>query len=168
MATTTQASVRVPNYTDAMVARLVGEYTSTPTRATVDALANEMGKNPRSIIAKLVREGVYQAQERTTKSGAPIVRKAELVSEISSLTGTSVDSLVKASKADLERLVAALNAILPSVSQGVRMARNFFAENIVELVLRDKSSSFKMFINCFLAYSAFAMMVLTYIILVRA
>tara|TARA_A100001011_G_scaffold66719_1_gene67848 strand:- start:104 stop:583 length:480 start_codon:yes stop_codon:yes gene_type:complete len=116
MATTTQASVRVPNYTDAMVARLVGEYTSTPTRATVDALANEMGKNPRSIIAKLVREGVYQAQERTTKSGAPIVRKAELVSEISSLTGTSVDSLVKASKADLERLVAALNAILPSVS----------------------------------------------------
>ena len=116
MATTTQASVRVPNYTDAMVARLVGEYTSTPTRATVDALANEMGKNPRSIIAKLVREGVYQAQERTTKSGAPIVRKAELVAEISSLTGASVDSLVKASKADLERLVTALNAVLPSVS----------------------------------------------------
>ena len=46
--------------------------------------------------------------------------------------------------------------------------RNYFAENIVELVLKDKSSSFKMFINCFLAYSAFAMMVLTYIILVRA
>ena len=113
---TTQASVRVPNYTDAMVNQMVGEYTANPSMDTVRALSDSMGKNTRSIIAKLVREGVYQAQERTTKSGAPIVRKAELVAEISSLTGTNVDSLVKASKADLERLVAALNAILPSVS----------------------------------------------------
>ena len=116
MATTTQASVRVPNYTDAMVARLVGEYTSNPSMDTVKALSSELGKNPRSIIAKLVREGVYQAQERTTKSGAPIVRKAELVAQINTLTGTSVDSLVKASKADLERLVVALQTVLPSAS----------------------------------------------------
>ena len=112
MATTTQASVRVPNYTDAMVARLVGEYTSTPTRATVDALANEMGKNPRSIIAKLVREGVYQAAPRTTKSGAPIVRKAELVEQIESyFVGASLPSLVKASKADLQKMVDTIQSM---------------------------------------------------------
>tara|TARA_B100001029_G_C14819273_1_gene316741 strand:+ start:240 stop:647 length:408 start_codon:yes stop_codon:yes gene_type:complete len=116
MATATQASVRVPNYTDAMVTRMVTEYTASPSRDTVNALAREMNKNQRSIIAKLVREGVYKAQERTTKSGAPIVRKAELVSEIAALTGTSVDSLVKASKADLQRLVAALQSIVPSAS----------------------------------------------------
>ena len=120
MATATQASVRVPNYTDTMVTRMVTEYTASPSRDTVNALAREMNKNQRSIIAKLVREGVYKAQERTTKSGAPIVRKAELVSEIAALTGTSVDSLVKASKSDLQRLVAALQSIVPSASQGVR------------------------------------------------
>ena len=117
MATTaTQASVRVPNYTDAMVNQMVGEYTAAPTMETVAALSAELGKNKRSIIAKLVREGVYQAAPRTTKAGAPIVRKAELVAQISTLTGASVDSLVKASKADLERLVAALQTVLPSAS----------------------------------------------------
>tara|TARA_X000001382_G_scaffold92153_1_gene66678 strand:- start:874 stop:1218 length:345 start_codon:yes stop_codon:yes gene_type:complete len=113
---TATTTARVPNYTDAMVARMVGEYTAAPSSETVSALSAELGKNKRSIIAKLVREGVYQAQERTTKSGATIVRKAELVSQIASLTGTSVDSLVKASKADLQRLVNALQTVLPSAS----------------------------------------------------
>ena len=109
--TATQASVRVPNYTDAMVNQMVGEYTANPTVDTVVALATAMGKNKRSIIAKLVREGVYQAQERTTKSGAPIVRKADLVEQIESyFVGASLPSLVKASKADLQRMVECINA----------------------------------------------------------
>ena len=108
--TTTQASVRVPNYTDAMVNQMVSTYTAAPTVDTVVALATEMGKNKRSIIAKLVREGVYQAQERTTKSGAPIVRKAELVARIQDNLGITVASFEKASKADLQRMVEALNA----------------------------------------------------------
>ena len=107
----TQASVRVPNYTDAMVDRMVGEYTATPSVETVTTLAKEFGKTKRSVIAKLVREGVYQAQERTTKSGAPIVRKADLVEQIESyFVGASLPSLVKASKADLQRMVECINA----------------------------------------------------------
>ena len=35
MTTTTQASVRVPNYTDAMVNQMVGEYTANPSLDTV-------------------------------------------------------------------------------------------------------------------------------------
>tara|TARA_E500000081_G_scaffold152798_1_gene185765 strand:- start:848 stop:1249 length:402 start_codon:yes stop_codon:yes gene_type:complete len=109
--TATQASVRVPNYTDAMVDRMVGEYTATPSVDTVTTLAKEFGKTKRSVIAKLVREGVYQAQERTTKSGAPIVRKADLVEQIESyFVGASLPSLVKASKADLQRMVECINA----------------------------------------------------------
>ncbi len=109
--TATQASVRVPNYTDAMVDRMVGEYTATPSVETVTTLAKEFGKTKRSVIAKLVREGVYQAQERTTKSGAPIVRKADLVEQIESyFVGASLPSLVKASKADLQRMVECINA----------------------------------------------------------
>ena len=108
--TTTQASVRVPNYTDAMVNQMVGTYTAAPSMETVVALATQLGKNKRSIIAKLVREGVYQAAPRVTKSGAPIVRKAELVARIQDNLGITVASFEKASKADLQRMVEALNA----------------------------------------------------------
>ena len=47
---------------------------------------------------------------RTTKAGAPIVRKAELVEQIEAHFGVSMESLVKASKADLQRMVEAINA----------------------------------------------------------
>ena len=107
--TTTQASVRVPNYTDAMVNQMVGTYTAAPSMETVVALATQLGKNKRSIIAKLVREGVYQAAPRVTKSGAPIVRKSDLVKQIEAHIGGSFPSLVKASKADLQKMVDAFN-----------------------------------------------------------
>jgi len=92
------------NYTEEMVAKMVATYTAEPTRATVDALAIALGKNTRSIIAKLSREGVYVAQPRVTKTGEPVVRKAELLATIEAHFGTELPSLVKASKADLQKL----------------------------------------------------------------
>ena len=109
MTKTNSQAVRVPNYTDAMVASMIATYEANPSLDTVAALATSMGKNKRSIIAKLVREGVYKAQPRVTKAGAPIVRKAELVAQIQNHFGISVPSLEKASKADLERMVTAIN-----------------------------------------------------------
>ena len=88
------------NYTDEMVNEMTEQYSANPTRETVDALAKALGKNTRSVIAKLSREGVYVAQPRATKSGEPIVRKAELVAQIQELTGGNFPTLVKASKAD--------------------------------------------------------------------
>ena len=88
-----------------MTSKMVATYTANPTRETVDALAKELGKNTRSVIAKLSREGVYKAQPRTTKTGEPIVRKAELLTAIESHYGIELPSLVKASKADLQRLI---------------------------------------------------------------
>jgi hypothetical protein len=93
------------NYTDEMVEHMTTAYVANPTRETVDVLANEFGKSVRSIIAKLSREGVYIAQERKTKSGEPVVRKADLVSQLESHFEETLPSLVKASKADLTFLV---------------------------------------------------------------
>ena len=109
MSKTNSQAVRVPNYTDAMVASMIATYEANPSLDTVATLATDLGKNKRSIIAKLVREGVYKAQPRVTKAGAPIVRKAELVAQIQNHFGISVPSLEKASKADLERMVTAIN-----------------------------------------------------------
>jgi len=94
------------NYTDEMVEAMVAAYEDTPTIATVEALVEEFGKPKRSIISKLSSLGVYKAQSRnTTKQGKPVVRKAELVAQIQAALGTTeLDSLAKASKADLETL----------------------------------------------------------------
>ena len=106
--TTTTTAIRIPNYTDAMVNSMIGKYTTCPSVETVAHLAKEFGKTKRSIIAKLVREGVYKATPRVTKTGAPVVRKAQIVADIMSALGATVvlPSLEKASKADLEQLLA--------------------------------------------------------------
>ena len=97
------------NYTEEMVSEMTTAYTENPTRETVDALAEQFGKTTRSIIAKLSREGVYQAQPRTTKSGEPVVAKAELVAQISEHFGIELPTLAKAGKQDLQRLVDAIS-----------------------------------------------------------
>ena len=48
------------NYTEAMTEKMVAQYTANPSRDTVDAIAEELGKNARSVIAKLSREGVHK------------------------------------------------------------------------------------------------------------
>ena len=103
---------RTPNYTDEMVDAMVAEYTANPTKDTVVSLSREFNKTTRSIVAKLVREGVYVAQPRTTKTGAPVVRKSEIVAEIQTELGATAGfpSLEKASKADLQNLLARIQA----------------------------------------------------------
>ena len=98
------------NYTDEMVSEMTTQYTANPTRETVDALAKDMGKTVRSIIAKLSREGVYVAQPRTTKSGEPVISKSELVAQINEHFGIELPTLVKAGKQDLAKLVEVLNS----------------------------------------------------------
>ena len=96
---------RTPNYTDAMVDSMVADYQDNPTKDTVAKLASEFNKTTRSIVAKLVREGVYVAAPRVTKTGAPVIRKSELVSQIQDALGVELATLEKASKADLEKLL---------------------------------------------------------------
>jgi len=93
------------NYSDKMVAEMESAYTENPTMDTVKHLASTMGKTDKSIIAKLVSLGVYKKKERATKSGAKIVTKADLVSQINTHFGMELPSLVKATKIDLQNLV---------------------------------------------------------------
>ena len=104
------ADAQVKNYTDEMVSTMVDQYSASPTKATVEALAETFGKSTRSIIAKLSREGVYVAQPKVTKAGAPIVRKADIVADIASVLGVELEAptLVKASKIDLLMLKEAV------------------------------------------------------------
>lgn len=97
-----------PNYSDADIATMRDEYQLEPTRDTVDSLAEQLNKTPRSIIAKLSALGVYQKVERITKRGEPVIMKAELVSKVQNAIGRELPSLNKMTKVDLQFMIDAL------------------------------------------------------------
>ena len=103
------------NYTDEQVSYMVKEYQANPSRETVDTIAEELGKNARSVIAKLSREGVYVTQPKVTKRGEPVIKKAELVSELCTMLGidqSEIATLEKATKADLQNLINRLSQLV--------------------------------------------------------
>jgi len=54
---------KAPNYTSEMTVKIVSDYEAgTP----IEDIADAIGKSVRSVRAKLVREGVYVAQEKPT------------------------------------------------------------------------------------------------------
>jgi len=93
------------NYTPEQTAQLVANYKA---GASVEALAEMFGKTTRSVVAKLSREGVYQAK---TKNTVTRVKKSELVDRIANLcsaTPEAFDSLEKANHEVLEAILANL------------------------------------------------------------
>ena len=84
----------------------------------VEELANSMGKNKRSIVAKLSREGIYIKQAYVAKTGEkPLSRDnfADAIGQKLGLTEAEADSLTKANKGALAKLANALGIVLVSV-----------------------------------------------------
>ena len=95
------------NYSEEQVEYMVEKYNLTPSRETVEALAVEFSKSPKSIIGKLVREGVYQKAEYVSKTGEKPITKIEIVREIAqtlNLDETHLTGLEKAPKGVLKLL----------------------------------------------------------------
>jgi len=93
------------NYTPEQTAALVSGYQA---GASVETLATQLGKSTRSIVAKLSREGVYQAKSKATVAR---VKKADLVDAIANRIGVApetFDSLEKANHEVLEAILANL------------------------------------------------------------
>jgi len=94
------------NYTKEQEASMMAEYKLNPTRATVDVIAEELGKSAKSVISKLVSLKVYKKATTKRNTGKPVVRKSELVAKINAHYGFEMPSLVKATKTDLENLIS--------------------------------------------------------------
>jgi molybdopterin converting factor small subunit len=86
------------NYTPAQTQALVAGYQA---GETVEQLAAQLGKSVRSVVAKLSREGVYQAKN---KAAGPRVTKAQLVAQIAQKVGAHEEVLESLEKANLEAL----------------------------------------------------------------
>jgi len=94
------------NYSPEMTKTIVEAYQN---GSSVETIASETGKSTRSIVAKLSREGVYQAKNKV--KGVNLVRKADLITEIAHSIGTNeelIESLEKATKEALELIARAV------------------------------------------------------------
>lgn len=104
---------KVANYTAEQTALAVEKYTA---GATVEAIAEALGKTVQSVRAKLAKEGVYKAKAKET-AGKREKLKSEMVAEIAALVGASeevVESLEKATGAALKAVLAALARKTPA------------------------------------------------------
>ena len=93
------------NYTREQTDYIVGVYESEPTMETVNQLAEELEKSPKSIIGKLSREGVYKRNVYVSKSGCAPVTKTELVTTIAYSLGLEPDRLEGLEKAPKQVLL---------------------------------------------------------------
>lgn len=87
------------NYTQNQTEYMIEEYSKKPTRITVERLAKELEKTPKSIIGKLSREGVYRRSVYKTKSGENPITKEEMVRELENALGFNLEALAGLEKA---------------------------------------------------------------------
>lgn len=93
------------NYTEELINTIVETYSATPTRETVDALAESTGKPVRSIISKLSALGVYVKATPATKKAEPIIKKEVYVSQLNERLGVELPSAANMTKVDIQRLI---------------------------------------------------------------
>ena len=87
------------NYSIEQTAYIIQKYEDNPSRETVNALAEELQKTPKSIIGKLSREGVYRRSVYKTKTGESPVTKEQLVRDIEDVLNFSSEALAGLEKA---------------------------------------------------------------------
>lgn len=103
-------TAKAVNYTPEQTLKMVADYQA---GITVDAIASELGKSVRSIVAKLSREKVYVAKTYTSKTGEAVVKKdtvADYIGEALGLTEADTESLTKANKVALKAIADFIKA----------------------------------------------------------
>jgi len=99
---------KAQNYTPEQTQKLVADYQA---GVAVEAIAETLGKSVRSVVAKLSREGVYQAKSYVSKTGEKPIKKDVVADEIAAillLTEAETESLTKANKTALAKILAAV------------------------------------------------------------
>jgi hypothetical protein len=107
----TSTTAKVVNYTPEQTVSLVAQYVE---GVTVADLAVAFGKTTRSIVAKLSREKVYKAKEYVSKTGEKPIAKNELADQMAvvfELTEAEADSLTKANKTALKKILDKFAAV---------------------------------------------------------
>ena len=96
------------SYTEKQTKKMIDIYTENPCIETVEKLMTILNRPKKSIISKLVKEGVYVTKTYLTKTGEAPITKLELVRQIEDALDTRLPGLDKAPKTTLKDLAKAL------------------------------------------------------------
>lgn len=102
---------KAPNYTAEMVETAVEMYNELGNDG-IEQIAEKLQRSVRSVRSKLVREGVYIAEEKPTKTPRVLgPTKGEMLSELQSLEPTVIiDGLMGATKDGIQSVIDAFKA----------------------------------------------------------
>lgn len=99
-------------YTEEETALIIKMYLALDKdNSRIEEIAEAIGKNKKSVIGKLSREGVYEKKVYKTKTGEDPVTKKELVHKIAVAVNEEPEALAgleKSPKQELKRLLTAL------------------------------------------------------------
>lgn len=98
-------------YTQQETEKLVEMYLKNPTWEGVEECAKYFKRTPRSIVAKLSKEGVYTKTGYVDKQGRRPVTKLQLVTNIENMLGVSLPDLDKAPKETLRKLLEEISEL---------------------------------------------------------
>ena len=96
--------MKQPNYSSSMTAQIIDDYQN---GTSVDEIATSIGKSVRSVRSKLVREGVYVAQEKKTSRKSDEPTKKELLKTLDGLVDFPTVGLLGATKVSILDLITA-------------------------------------------------------------
>ena len=96
--------MKQPNYSVSMTAQIIEDYQN---GNSVDEIASSIGKSVRSVRSKLVREGVYIAQEKKTSRKSDEPTKKELLKTLDGLVDFETTGLLGATKVSILDLITA-------------------------------------------------------------
>jgi hypothetical protein len=102
------AKETTPNYTPEQEQAMLAVGTIDNAKAL--ELAAKFGKDVKSVRAKAVRMGIYQAKAKVSKTGGPVESKEKIAADIATLVGKNMEGLEKAPKTALQAIRAALAA----------------------------------------------------------
>ena len=103
-----KVATKAVNYTEEQTATVKEMFANS---VAIEEIAKAVGKTPKSVIGKLVREGVYHKAEKVAATNTNSSTKAELAKAIGAvlqLEDVDVASLVSASKKALNAVFSAL------------------------------------------------------------
>lgn len=102
---TPEQSFRVRNFYEQNIAVY-------PAEKLIASLAKELGRSEKSILSKLVREGLYKAKPYETKRGEKPVKKSAHAETLAAMIGLTepadIRGLARANKFTLEKLIETL------------------------------------------------------------
>ena len=93
---------KIANYSVEMTDKIISDYQD---GISVDEISKSIGKSVRSVRSKLVREGVYIPQEKSTSKKVQEPTKKELLKVLDTLVDFSTTGLLGATKESILDLI---------------------------------------------------------------